>query len=222
MAHSPGTLASGRRRAVGRDGLTDRQRAILTVIADHTTARGYPPTMREIGRAVGLSSSSSVAHQINRLQDLGHVEADPQRPRTYRLTTTRPAAPAGPEHGSVAVPLLSPTEADGPLAAGHDADVLHLPRRIVGDGELVALTIRGASSASDGAMRDGDLVMVRRQPTADDDDLVAVLIDGETTVSRYRRDGEHTWFVPHRTAHRPVSGERATVIGKVVAVLRTV
>ncbi|MEW1908420.1 transcriptional repressor LexA [Kitasatospora sp. NPDC085895] len=221
MADSPSTLVHGRRRAVGRDGLTDRQRAILAVIADHTAARGYPPTLREIGRAVGLSSSSSVAHQINRLQDLGHVEADPQRTRTYRLTATRPTVPGGPERGSVAVPLVSPGRAGGPLAAVHDEDVLHLPRRIVGDGELIALTVRGAAT-TDGTMRDGDLVMVRRQGVADDDDLVAAMIDGEATVSRYRRDGERTWLLPHLATHRPLPADRATVLGKVVAVLRTV
>ncbi|MFD9125660.1 transcriptional repressor LexA [Kitasatospora sp. NPDC059571] len=227
MAHSPGALTRGRRRVVGGDGLTDRQREILAVIADHTAARGYPPTMREIGRAVGLSSSSSVAHQLNRLQNLGYVEADPQRTRTYRLTRARPTSPpADPVHGSVAVPLVSHSEVGSPTTTMHDADVLHLPRRIVGDGDLIALTVRVGSPAgtpaAEGAVNGGDLVMVRRQPTAEHDDLVAALIDGETTISRYHRDGEQTWLVPHPTARPTVPADRATLIGKVVAVLRTV
>ncbi|GAA5023106.1 transcriptional repressor LexA [Kitasatospora paranensis] len=220
----------GRRPGLGRagsDGLTERQRAIITAIRDTVASRGYPPSMREIGAAVGLSSTSSVAHQIRQLEAKGVLYADPRRPRAYRVWDDDRSAEdrllAGamqPGPGSVRVPLVGRIAAGGPILAEQDIeDVFALPRQIVGEGELFALTVRGESMLG-AAICDGDWVTVRRQSVAENGDIVAAMIDGEATVKRLRLDGARSWLVPHNPAYQPIPAEDAVILGKVVAVLR--
>ncbi|WP_435872050.1 transcriptional repressor LexA [Kitasatospora griseola] len=210
---------------IGDDGLTERQRRVVEVIRDSVQRRGYPPSMREIGQAVGLSSTSSVAHQLKALERKGHLAADPHRPRAYRLssrpTGTAYESSAGQDRRPLShVPLVGRIAAGGPILAEQAVeDVFPLPRQLVGEGELFALTVRG-DSMIDAAICDGDWVTVRRQPVAENGDIVAAMIDGEATVKRLKREDGKTWLMPHNLAYEPIPGDNATILGKVVAVLR--
>ncbi|MBT1190282.1 transcriptional repressor LexA [Streptomyces sp. CJ_13] len=213
----------------GSDGLTDRQRAIVDTISRSVADRGYPPSMREIGKAVGLSSTSSVAHQLLALERKGELRRDPHRPRAYCVPPKAFAAedPAEPEtaHGApeaVAVPLVGRIAAGTPILAEEMVeDTYALPRQLVGDGELIALKIVG-DSMIEAAICDGDTVVVRRQDSADHGDIVAALLDGEATVKRLRRERGQVWLVPHNAAYAAIRGDDAVILGKVVSVFRSV
>lgn len=214
---------SGRPRGIrlGDDGLTDRQRDIVTCIRTTVACQGYPPSMREIGLAVGLTSTSSVAHQIRALEGKGVLYQDPRRPRAYRLWDDRlPTAEPSQASGTVRVPLVGRIAAGSPILAEQTVeDVFHLPHNLVGEGELFALTVRG-DSMIDAAICDGDWVTVRRQPVAENGDIVAAIIDGEATIKRLKRHDGRTWLMPHNPAYQPIPADRATILGRVVAVLR--
>ncbi|WUN35745.1 transcriptional repressor LexA [Kitasatospora sp. NBC_00315] len=205
-------------------GLTERQRRVIEVIRDSVQRRGYPPSMREIGQAVGLSSTSSVAHQLMALERKGFLRRDPHRPRAYEVRgveVSRPntAETAGRPSTSY-VPLVGRIAAGGPILAEQTVeDVFPLPRQLVGEGELFALTVRG-DSMIEAAICDGDWVTVRRQPVAENGDIVAAMIDGEATVKRLKREDGRIWLMPHNPAYDPIPGDNATILGKVVAVLR--
>ncbi|MEU9046559.1 MULTISPECIES: transcriptional repressor LexA [unclassified Kitasatospora] len=219
---TPARARRGRPKGVriGEDGLTERQRQVIDAIRTHLRSNGYPPSIREIGQAVGLSSSSSVAHQLTRLQQLGLVAKDPHRPRAYCLLDDGPATTVRPAPRDAIVPLLGRIAAGGPiLAEEHIEDELTLPRRLVGGGQLFALEVRG-DSMTGAAITDGDTVVVRRQPVAENGDIVAAMIDGEATVKRLKREAGRTWLLPHNPAYEPINGDNATILGKVVAVLR--
>ncbi|MFH8387522.1 transcriptional repressor LexA [Kitasatospora sp. NPDC018058] len=226
MADTTTTRArSGRPPGVRTDaeGLTERQRRVIEVIRDSVQRRGYPPSMREIGEAVGLTSTSSVAHQVKALERKGHLYRDPHRPRAYRVWADRQTAPADSTRSTgvpVTVPLVGRIAAGGPILAEQTVeDVLPLPRQLVGEGELFALTVRG-DSMIEAAICDGDWVTVRRQPVAENGDIVAAMIDGEATIKRLKRDNGQIWLMPHNPAYEPINGDNATILGKVVAVLR--
>jgi repressor LexA len=219
-------------------GLTPRQRAILAVIRDTVERQGYPPSVREIGEGVGLTSPSSVAHQLTTLERMGYLRRDPNRPRALVVADLPEAAssasPAGmarlrpvvddePERALPAtayVPLVGRIAAGGPiLAEQHVEDVFPLPRDLVGDGELFLLKVVG-DSMIDAAICDGDWVVVRQQNTADNGDIVAALLDDEATVKTFKRRDGHVWLMPHNPAYAPILGDDASVMGKVVTVLR--
>ncbi|MFF7705183.1 transcriptional repressor LexA [Streptomyces lydicus] len=207
-------------------GLTDRQRRVIEVIRDSVQRRGYPPSMREIGQAVGLSSTSSVAHQLMALERKGFLRRDPHRPRAYEVRgsdqpTTAATDTAGKPAASY-VPLVGRIAAGGPILAEESVeDVFPLPRQLVGDGELFVLKVVG-DSMIEAAICDGDWVTVRRQPVAENGDIVAAMLDGEATVKRFKREDGHVWLLPHNSAYQPIPGDEATILGKVVAVLRRV
>jgi len=207
-------------------GLTPRQQAILRVIQDTTAERGYPPSVREIGQGVGLTSPSSVAHQLRALQEMGFLRKDPNRPRA--LVVSRPGEPStGSDHvesalpsGSVGVPLVGRIAAGGPiLAEQHTEDVMPLPKDLVGEGDLFMLTVVG-DSMIDAAICDGDYVVVRSQPTCENGDIVAAMIEDEATVKTFKRRDGHVWLMPHNPAYEPILGDNAQILGKVVSVLR--
>ncbi|WP_030271620.1 transcriptional repressor LexA [Streptomyces sp. NRRL B-24484] len=222
-------IPPGRRsgRPAGAQGeperLTDRQRAILDYVATTAARRGYPPSMREIGQAVGLSSTSSVAHQLGALERKGLLQRDPHIPRAYRVRRKDgyeppPAREAG--HGLVDVPVVGRIAAGRPILAEQDAeDVFMLPRRLTGTGDVFMLRVVGRSMTG-AAICDGDWAVVRSQPTAQSGEIVAAMIDGEATVKRLRRDGDRTWLMPHTPDYEPIPADSATILGKVVAVLR--
>jgi repressor LexA len=218
-------------RGEAGDGLTQRQRRVLEVIRDSIERRGYPPSVREIGEAVGLSSASSVAHQLSVLQKKGWLRRDPNRPRALDVrlpgdaaAETAPAAPATPD-GTTAptyVPLVGRIAAGGPVLAEQAVeDVFPLPRELVGEGTLFMLRVAGDSMV-DAAICDGDWVVVRQQPTAENGEIVAAMLDGEATVKTYKRRDGHVWLLPHNPAYEPIPGDEATVLGRVVTVLRRV
>jgi repressor LexA len=218
-------------RTEAGDGLTQRQRRVLEVIRDSIERRGYPPSVREIGEAVGLSSASSVAHQLSVLQKKGWLRRDPNRPRALdvRLPGETPgetSAPATAAAGDAAaptyVPLVGRIAAGGPVLAEQAVeDVFPLPRELVGEGTLFMLRVTGDSMV-DAAICDGDWVVVRQQPTAENGEIVAAMLDGEATVKTYKRRDGHVWLLPHNPAYEPIPGDEATVLGRVVTVLRRV
>jgi repressor LexA len=216
-------------------GLTPRQRRILEVIRDFVERRGYPPSMREIGEAAGLTSTSSVSHQLSALERKGFLRLDPNQARAVEVRM--PDADAVPDEpvsygpdtlpGDVRptasyVPVVGRIAAGGPILAEEAIeDVFPLPRQIVGSGQLFLLKIVGDSMV-DAAICDGDWVVVRQQPTAEPGDIVAAMIEGEATVKTYKRRDGRVWLMPHNPAYEPIPGDEATVLGRVVAVLRRV
>lgn len=214
--------------------LTARQRTILDVIRASVNDRGYPPSIREIGDAVGLTSTSSVAHQLRTLERKGYLRRDPNRPRA--VDVRGPEQPAGSGQsapgtevaGSDAlpeptfVPVLGRIAAGGPILAEEAVeDVFPLPRELVGEGELFLLKVVGESMV-DAAICDGDWVVVRQQNVADNGDIVAAMIDGEATVKTFKRAGGQVWLMPHNPVFDPIPGNDAVVLGKVVTVIRKV
>ncbi|MFJ1808279.1 MULTISPECIES: transcriptional repressor LexA [unclassified Streptomyces] len=208
----------GPRAAVGE--LTSRQSAIVRFITESVDRQGYPPSMREIGQAVQLASTSSVAHQLMALERKGVLYRDPHRPRAYRVRP--PWAPDGADRSEmrVDVPLVGRIAAGAPLLAEEMVeDVYSLPRQVVGDGDLFALTVSG-DSMIDAAICDGDIVTVRRQDSADHGDVVAALLGDEATVKVLRRQDGQVWLMPRNPAYEPIRGDQAQILGKVVGVLR--
>ena len=253
--------------------LDTRARAVYETVRDAVTAHGYPPSMREIGAAVGLTSPSSVKHQLDKLERLGLVRRDPNRPRALEVilpvqSASTPAAetkaledPEAPEDAAsaadteypenpgrqhsanpddlpslpvlpgvaegeaVAVPLVGRIAAGSPILAEQSIeDVMALPRRLTGNGELFMLEVHGDSMV-EAAICDGDWVVVRTQADASNGDIVAAMlddIDGATATVKvlFRRDG-HQWLLPRNPDYAPIPGDEATIMGKVVTVLRS-
>jgi len=217
--------------------LTDRQRKVLQVIEDSTQARGYPPTMREIGDAVGLASTSSVSHQLSALAEKGYLSRGAGRPRTAVVRSLN--SPGIAQHADLAdgdteglavarVPLVGRIAAGGPILADEQfEDVIPLPRQLVGEGELMALKVVG-DSMIDAAIADGDWVVVRRESDVENGDIVAATIesgtsaDREATIKTFKKTDGHVWLIPHNPAYTPIPGDEAKILGKVVAVLRRV
>nr|WP_204262008.1 transcriptional repressor LexA [Blastococcus saxobsidens] len=215
--------------------MTQRQRRVLEVIRDSIERRGYPPSVREIGEAVGLSSASSVAHQLSVLQKKGWLRRDPNRPRALDVrlpgeagrsaapAVDRPAMADGEQASAPTyVPLVGRIAAGGPVLAEQAVeDVFPLPRELVGEGTVFMLKVVGDSMV-EAAICDGDYVVVRQQPTAENGEIVAAMIDGEATVKTYKRRDGHVWLLPHNPAYEPIPGDEATILGRVVSVLRRV
>jgi repressor LexA len=201
--------------------LTVRQRQILTMIREWVARHGYPPTMREIGAAVGLASPSSVAHQLKVLEEHGHIRRDARGSRAVDIRASEPAAAKRPD-SDVRVPLLGAIAAGTPILAEEQVeDELTLPQSLVGHGTLFALRVKG-DSMIEAAICDGDLVVVRQQQTADNGDIVAAMLDGEATVKVLRVTGNRVELVPRNPAYDVIPGNHAVILGKVVSVLRRV
>jgi repressor LexA len=233
-------------RAVGQSkGLTARQKKILETIQGSVRANGYPPSMREIGDTVGLASLSSVTHQLIQLEKMGYIRRDPKRPRAMEVLTPLTmedgavqmagmeqadsvrsingsnVSDLGSASDTAMVPLVGRIAAGGPILADQVVeDVMPLPRQLVGHGELFMLRVSG-DSMIDAAICDGDWVVVRRQQSANNGDIVAALLNDEATVKTFRQRDGHTWLLPQNTQYEPILGDHATVMGKVVSVLRT-
>lgn len=221
--------------------LSARQQKILSAITNAINERGYPPSMREIGDIVGLASLSSVTHQLARLEEMGYIRRDPKRPRAIEILTedgtvdgnqvepsgngkivSLPVIPQFEQTDDMAVvPLVGRIAAGGPITAEQSVeDIMTLPRQIVGQGDLFMLRVQGDSMV-DAAICDGDWVVVRTQNTANNGDIVAALLDDEATVKTFRQRDGHTWLLPQNTQYEPILGDNATIMGKVVSVLRS-
>jgi repressor LexA len=223
------------------DGLTPRQRLVLETVRASVESRGYPPSMREIGDAVGLTSPSSVKHQLTALERKGFLRRDPNRPRAIEVVQpddsrgvgTLPGASGalglGDEDSAARdgapeaayVPVVGRIAAGGPILAEQLVeDVFPLPRQLVGAGELFLLKVVG-DSMIEAAICDGDWVVVRRQPVAENGEIVAAMLDGEATVKTLRRTDGHVWLMPQNAAYSPIDGDQAQILGRVVSVLRS-
>jgi repressor LexA len=221
--------------AAGR-GLTPVRRKIVEAIDDSVRRHGYAPSMREIGEAVGLASTSSVSYQLSVLEREGYLSREARRPRTAALRAPAPEAVRGRDGareqadgpGLARVPLVGQVAAGVPILADqHIEDVFPLPRQLVGDGELIMLRVVG-DSMIDAAITDGDWVVIRCESDIENGDIVAAMIESDTSADREatvktfkKRDG-HVWLIPHNPAYVPILGDNATIVGKVVAVLRRI
>ena len=219
------------------DGLTPRQRLVLETVRASVESRGYPPSMREIGDAVGLTSPSSVKHQLTALERKGYLRRDPNRPRAIEVVQPDDSRGVSPLPGvtglgdddsalrdgapeAAYVPVVGRIAAGGPILAEQLVeDVFPLPRQLVGAGELFLLKVVGDSMV-DAAICDGDWVVVRRQPVAENGEIVAAMLDGEATVKTLKRTDGHVWLLPQNPAYSPIDGDHAQVLGRVVSVLR--
>ena len=222
-------------------GLSLRQSKILQVIRDSVQERGYPPSMREIGEAVDLASTSSVSYQLSTLQRKGYLHRDVGRPRTMELLHDRPAvrrvrgadssAEAEPSDDggtdiasgeAKRVPLVGRIAAGVPITADQQVeDIFPLPKQLVGEGQLFMLKVAGDSMIN-AAIADGDWVVIRQQEDAENGEIVAAMIDGEATVKTLKRVDGHVWLIPHNPVYSPIIDDDAKILGKLVAVLRRV
>lgn len=219
-------------------GLTPRQQRVLATIKEAIEQRGYPPSMREIGAAVGLTSSSSVAHQLKVLEEKGYLKRDPNRPRALEVflpevMAARRSLSDGDDDGvdvtgigdvvpqATMVPVVGRIAAGGPILAEEQiSEVFPLPKTLVGDGTLFLLEVSG-DSMIEAAICDGDYVVIRQEQTARDGEIVAALIDGEATVKTLQRRNGTVWLLPSNAAYEPIDGTNASVLGVVTAVLRS-
>jgi repressor LexA len=208
------------------DGLTVRQRIVLDMIRTAIETRGYPPSMREIGEAVGLTSPSSVAYQLAALEKKGYIRRDPRLPRAMEVVMPgedgHDLTGIGDEVPEAAyVPVVGRIAAGGPiLAEQHVEEVFPLPKALVGEGgELFLLKVSG-DSMIEAAICDGDWVVVRSQNDAANGEIVAAMLDDEATVKTFQRKNGHVKLLPANPAYDPIDGDHARIVGKVVAVLR--
>lgn len=213
--------------------LSDRQRKVLDAIREHVARHGFAPSFREIGEASGLKSPSSVKHQLQVLADKGFIRMNANKGRAIELIEDDPPAqtatilpfPADPGASesimeSRDVPLVGRIAAGVPITAEqHVDDVMRLPERLTGTGNLFMLEVHG-DSMIDAAICDGDFVVIREQHTAQNGDIVAALLDDEATVKTFRKEHGHVWLIPHNPAYSPIDGTNAEIMGKVVTVLR--
>lgn len=207
------------------ESLTRRQRQVLELIKRRVAERGYPPSVREIGEELGLSSPSTVHSHLTALVRAGCLRRDPAKPRAIEVVDQTPDEAEGLERAPVRnVPLVGHIAAGSPILAEQDIEEVYpLPTDLVGNGPIFMVRVRGDSMVDAGILS-GDYVVVRRQPDADDGDLVAALVEGEeATVKRLRRTPSEVVLVSENPAYDPMrfTGD-VELLGKVVAVFRQV
>ena len=220
--------------------ISDRHRAILRVINKKLASSGFPPSVREIASAVGLASPSTVKHHLDALEADGYLVREPGLPRALDLTDRARAelgiAPSSQpsekvvrievpvshvEEEGTAIPLVGRIAAGAPITAEqHVEDVFRLPTSMTGHGDLFMLEVSGESMV-DAGIFDGDYVVIRSQNEARNGEFVAAMIDGEATVKELSITGGHVWLLPHNADYSPIPGDDATILGKVVTVIRS-
>lgn len=203
-----------------RKEMTPRQRQILHFILQHIEARGYPPTVREIGEAVSLSSSSTVHAHLRSLEEAGLIKRDAVLTRAIRLLPG--TATASKARRVLAVPIVGSVAAGKPSLAVEDfEETFPLPQDFLGGSEGFMLRVRGDSMIEDG-IRDGDLVVVRRQDTAENGDTVVAMMDNEATVKRFHRENGRIRLQPANSSMKPIVVDEAAIVGKVVGLVRRI
>ena len=206
--------------------LTAMQQKIYDYIANTVRNQGYPPSVREIGEAVGLKSPSTVHFHIKHLEELGYISKSGRKGRALTLTERAAPAAAAPapaqeaEMPSGRVPVLGDVAAGSPILAQESIDDYISFDTQGRDGEFFALRVRGESMLNAGILP-GDLVVVHRQPTAQNGEIVVALLEDEATVKRLSRRGGEVWLLPENENYSPIDGRYASILGKVAAVLRT-
>ena len=203
--------------------LTDRQRGILDFIESNMRERGYPPSVREIGEAVGLSSSATVHNHLATLQKLGYLHRDPTKPRAIEVRYEASSGVAMERRPTKHVPLVGDVAAGvNVLAQENVEELIPLPMDFTGDGELFMLRVRG-NSMIDAGILDGDFVVCRQQVTADNGDIVIAGIPGdEATIKTFTKSGAKVTLTPSNSSMKPMVFEKGevSVYGKLVTVLR--
>ena len=210
--------------------LSERQLQVLTFIKEKVTERGYPPSVREIGEALGLSSPSTVHSHLSALVKAGLLRRDPSKPRAIEVLEHHNAKPSKSKTGRQTtmrdVPLLGRIAAGSPILATEDIedieDIYQLPASLVGRGPVFMLKVRGDSMIEAGIL-DGDFVVIERGGSPSDGEIIAALIDGEeATVKRLRRAGTRVILEPANPALQPIAyASGMEVIGRVVSVIRS-
>ena len=206
--------------------LTAMPHTIYDYIANTVRNQGYPPSVREIGEAVGLKSPSTVHFHIKHLEELGYISKSGRKGRALTLTERAAPAAAAPapaqeaEMPSGRVPVLGDVAAGSPILAQECIDDYISFDTQGRDGEFFALRVRGESMLNAGILP-GDLVVVHRQPTAQNGEIVVALLEDEATVKRLSRRGGEVWLLPENENYSPIDGRYASILGKVAAVLRT-
>jgi len=222
MSKKPSKLAELPDGPVDENGLTPRQTKILLAIKEAMETNGYPPSMREIGEAAGLSSPSSVKYQLEALEAKGWIRRDPSRGRALEVLTPGDERfeDIKPER-THNVPLVGRIAAGGPILAEQNVEeVFPLPASLVGEGELFMLKVVG-DSMIDAAICDGDFVVIRSQKDANKGEIVAAMIDGEATVKTFSKKSGQIWLLPANDSYQPIDGNQAEILGVVTAVLRS-
>jgi repressor LexA len=207
---------------VDENGLTPRQTKILLAIKKAMETNGYPPSMREIGEAAGLSSPSSVKYQLEALEEKGWIRRDPSRGRALEVLTPGDERfeDIKPER-THNVPLVGRIAAGGPILAEQNVEELFpLPASLVGEGELFMLKVVGDSMIN-AAICDGDYVVIRSQKDCNKGEIVAAMIDGDATVKTFTKKDGHIWLMPANDDYEPINGDNAEILGIVTAVIRS-
>ena len=222
MSKKPSKLSELPDGPVDENGLTPRQTKILLAIKEAMETNGYPPSMREIGEAAGLSSPSSVKYQLEALEAKGWIRRDPSRGRALEVLTPGDERfeDIKPER-THNVPLVGRIAAGGPILAEQNVEeVFPLPASLVGEGDLFMLKVVG-DSMIDAAICDGDFVVIRSQKDANKGEIVAAMIDGEATVKTLSKKSGQIWLLPANDSYQPIDGNQAEILGVVTAVLRS-
>ena len=222
MSKKPSKLSELPDGPVDENGLTPRQTKILLAIKEAMETNGYPPSMREIGEAAGLSSPSSVKYQLEALEAKGWIRRDPSRGRALEVLTPGDERfeDIKPER-THNVPLVGRIAAGGPILAEQNVEeVFPLPASLVGEGDLFMLKVVG-DSMIDAAICDGDFVVIRSQKDANKGEIVAAMIDGEATVKTFSKKSSQIWLLPANDSYQPINGDNAEILGIVTAVLRS-
>jgi repressor LexA len=216
--------------------LSSRQEAILKFIRDEIQKRGYPPAVREIGAAVGLSSTSTVHAHLNQLEAKGYIRRDPSKPRAIEVINYRKPEvweeQDRPDHRNdaplpesrqdmVDVPILGAVAAGAPILAVEDPDVetFALPLEFLRTEDVFMLTVQGDSMLNAG-IHDGDYVVARKQPAADNGEIVVALLEDEATVKRFYKGASHVRLQPENDLYEPIITRDVQILGKVIALLR--
>jgi len=201
--------------------LSKRRRDILEFISSTIRDRGYPPTVREIGDAVGLKSSSTVHFHLNVLQKLGLIERDGSLTRAIRPRDAETAPPTRPSKGVRYAPLVGKVAAGQPIfAAENIEETLTLPAELFPDGDLFMLEVKGSSMIEAGIL-DGDLLVVQRQETAQNGDIVVALVEDEATVKRFFRHDDDIELRPENSQMESIFVKQVAILGRVRGVVRS-
>lgn len=203
--------------------ISKRQQDILDFIKQQVSEKGYPPSVREIGEAVGLASSSTVHGHLSRLEKKGYIRRDPTKPRAIEILTNDDTNKI-PKVETVNVPIIGKVTAGIPITAIENIeDYLPLPERLVpADGNLFILVIEGESMIEAG-IYNGDLVIVRQQQTANNGDIVVAMTeDDEATVKRFFKEKDYIRLQPENSTMEPIIVRNVTILGKVIGLYRTI
>lgn len=203
--------------------LTARQQEILDYIKKEVQKKGYPPSVREIGEAVGLSSSSSVHAHLEKLEEMGYLRRDPTKPRAIEvLAEDSPMEPFDNNRNLKYVPLVGAVTAGTPILAEQNIqEYFPLPKDFSRAEEIFMLKVRG-DSMIDAGIFDGDMVIVNKEPTAKNGDIIVALLGDEATVKRFYKESTQVRLQPENDKYQPILSKDVQILGKVVGLIRKI